>query len=109
MTKTPSIIPDEVPSDSVNATHIERVNNLLEWWYRFSAPAEVAESANFLFRERYRRGRVASLIILGTLCAIILLLPIIITYAPVQFNLPWVFASRQQVFSAACWLYLRIA
>jgi large-conductance mechanosensitive channel len=93
MTKTPSIIPDEVPSDSVNATHIERVNNLLEWWYRFSAPAEVAESANFLFRERYRRGRVASLIILGTLCAIILLLPIIITYAPVQFNLPWVFAS----------------
>ena len=94
MIKVPSIIPpEEVPSDNVKSSTAGRISNRLEWWYRFSAPAEVAESANFTIRDQYRRGRVASLIILGTLCAILLLLPIIIIYAPVPFNLPWVFAS----------------
>jgi hypothetical protein len=93
MIKTRSATPNGVPSDSSNITRKDRVNNRLEWWYRFSAPAEVAESANFITREQYRRGHVASLIILGTLCAIVLLLPIVIIYAPVPFNLPWVFAS----------------
>jgi large-conductance mechanosensitive channel len=93
MIKTRSTILNGVPSESSNSSRKDRVNNRLEWWYRFSAPAEVAESANFITREQYRRGRVASVIILGTLCAIILLLPIIIIYAPVPFNLPWVFAS----------------
>src|SRR5712691_11929497 len=94
MAKVPSALPpEEVTSNNFKSTTADRINNRLEWWYRFSAPAQVAESANFIVREQYRRGRVASLIILVTLCAIILLLPIIITYAPVPFNLPWVFAS----------------
>lgn len=82
-----------------------RANSRIGWWYRLSAPAGVVESANFTIREQYRRGRVASLIILGTLCAILLLLPIIILYAPVPFNLPGSLRARQPVFSAACWLY----
>src|ERR1700737_2691468 len=95
MAKVPSALPPEevTPNTVKKSSTADRINNSLEWWYRFSAPAQVAESANFIIREQYRRGRVASLIILGTLCAIILLLPIIILYAPVPFNLPWVFAS----------------
>jgi hypothetical protein len=90
----PSTTPQqEVPLHNDNGAPKARAKSRLDWWYRLSAPAEVAESANFTLREQYRRGRVASLIILGTLCAIILLLPIIILYAPVPFNLPWVFAS----------------
>ncbi len=94
MIKVPPVIPpEEIPSDTIKSTTESRINDRLEWWYRFSSPAEVAESANFIVREQYRRGRVASLIILGTLCAILFLLPIIIAFAPVPFNLPWVFAS----------------
>ena len=94
MLKAPLKIPSEdVSSDTINSTYKSWARSGLEWWYRLSAPAEVAESANFNAREQYRRGRVASLIILGTLCAIIVLLPVVIIYAPVPFNLPWVFAS----------------
>ncbi|HVB74413.1 MAG TPA: hypothetical protein VNE38_12740 [Ktedonobacteraceae bacterium] len=77
----------------INGTSKDKLNSRLDWWYRISAPNEVAESANFTIREQYRRARIASIIILGTLCAIILLLPIVILEAPVPFNLPWVFAS----------------
>jgi large-conductance mechanosensitive channel len=94
MIKVPPVIPpEEVLSDNIKRSTESRIKKRLEWWYRFSAPAEVVESANFVIREQYRRGRVASLIILGTLCAILFLLPIIIANAPVAFNLPWVFAS----------------
>jgi len=94
MLKPPSAMPEqEVHLEHGNRPQKGSGNARLRWWYRFSAPAEVAESANFNAREQYRRGRVASLIILGTLCAIIVLLPIVIIYAPVPFNLPWVFAS----------------
>lgn len=79
--------------NSGNASPERRVGTYLKWWYRLSAPPEVTESAHFILREQYRRGRVASLIILGTLCAILLLLPIIILYAPVPFDLSWVIAS----------------
>ncbi|HKV59240.1 MAG TPA: hypothetical protein VJO32_13200 [Ktedonobacteraceae bacterium] len=94
MADIPSITPQQkIPVNSTHNASESRTNSRMEWWYRVSAPAEVAESANFSTREQYRRGRVASLIILGTLCAIIVLLPIVIIYAPVPFNLPWVFAS----------------
>src|SRR5712692_8377948 len=66
---------------------------LLSWWYNLSAPPEVPESASFLIREQVRRGRVASLIILGTLCAAILLIPIISLFATVALNLTWVLLS----------------
>ena len=94
MIKDPSKISSEdVSSDTITSTYKSRASNNLEWWYHLSAPAEVAESAHFNAREQYRRGRVASLIILGTLCAIIILLPIVLIYAPVPFYLPWVIAS----------------
>jgi large-conductance mechanosensitive channel len=94
MIKAPSkISPEDGSPDTITSTSKSKVDSSLEWWYRLSAPAEIAESANFTVREQYRRGRVASLIILGTLCAIIFLLPILIIYAPVPFILPWVFAS----------------
>src|SRR5689334_22265741 len=60
--------------------------SLLHWWYSFSAPPEVSESTNFTAREQARRGRVASLIILGTLCVALLLVPIITLAFPVPFN-----------------------
>lgn len=94
MADIPSITSQQkIPVNSTTSASESEADGRMEWWYRLSAPAEVAESASFITREQYRRGRVASLIILGTLCAIILLLPIIIIYAPVPFNLPWVFAS----------------
>ena len=46
------------------------ITSLMKWWYRVSAPSDVAGSASFSARERVRRGRFASLlifcIILGT-------------------------------------------
>jgi hypothetical protein len=65
----------------------------LRWWYHLSTPPEVPENASFLTREQFRRGRVASLIILGTLCAAMLLVPIILFAAPSMFLLSWALAS----------------
>lgn len=78
---------------STAGTPQSKTSSYLARWYRFSAPGTIAESANFNTREQYRRGRIASLIILGTLCAAILLTPIIILAAPGAFNLPWVILS----------------
>ncbi|MGI9058971.1 MAG: hypothetical protein ACR2H5_10375 [Ktedonobacteraceae bacterium] len=55
---------------------------LLQWWYQFSSPTDAAEDASFFTREQVRRGRVASLVILGMLCAAILLVPIILLAVP---------------------------
>jgi len=67
--------------------------SLLQWWYRFSSPTDAPEIASFLTREQVRRGRVASLIILGTLCAAVLLVPIILLAVPGMLVLPWAFTS----------------
>lgn len=45
----------------------------LSWWYFLSAPAPVPSSASFLERERVRRGRIGSVILLGMLVGIVLL------------------------------------
>jgi SNF family Na+-dependent transporter len=66
---------------------------LLRWWYSVCAPPEVLESASFIAREQARRGRVASFIILGTLIAAMMLVPIIILAAPTMFFLPWAITS----------------
>ncbi|HEV7235229.1 MAG TPA: hypothetical protein VGN15_03545 [Ktedonobacteraceae bacterium] len=66
---------------------------LLQWWYQFSSPADAAADASFFTREQVRRGRVASLVILGILCAAILLVPIILLAVPGMLVLPWAFTS----------------
>lgn len=66
---------------------------LLQWWYQFSSPTDAAEDASFFTREQVRRGRVASLVILGMLCAAILLVPIILLAVPGMLVLPWAFTS----------------
>ena len=66
---------------------------LLSWWYSICAPPEVPESASFLIREQARRGRVASLIILGIFIAALMLVPIIILAAPTMFLLPQAITS----------------
>jgi hypothetical protein len=53
----------------------------------------VSESASFLTRERVRQGHVASLIILGTFAAAMLLIPVILLAAPTMFILPWTLTS----------------
>src|SRR5262249_35041627 len=52
-----------------------RSSPLATWWYRLSAPPEVAASARFTLRERVRRGRLASLILLALLVVVALSLP----------------------------------
>src|SRR5579859_7151640 len=66
---------------------------LLRWWYARCAPPEVPESASFIAREQVRRGRVASLIILGAFIAALMLVPIILLAAPTMFFLPWAITS----------------
>src|SRR5262249_40783109 len=48
---------------------------LAAWCYRLSAPPEVPASARFALRERVRRGRLASLILLALLVVVALSLP----------------------------------
>ncbi len=50
--------------------------NLLSWWHGLAAPPEPAATAPFAERERARRGRLASTILLGLLVLTIILLPI---------------------------------
>lgn len=66
---------------------------LLNWWYSVCAPSDVPESASFMVREQARRGRVASLIILGIVIAALMLVPFIIFAAPTMFLLPWAITS----------------
>lgn len=66
---------------------------LLQRWYSLSAPIDASDDASFLTREQVRRGRVASLIILGTLCAAVLLVPIILLAVPSMLVLPWAITS----------------
>ena len=66
---------------------------LLNWWYFLCAPPDVSASASFIVREQARRGRIASLIILGILIAAVMLVPIIIFAAPTLFLLPWAITS----------------
>ena len=42
---------------------------MLEWWYRFTAPPDVAPDAAFVAREQARRGRLASVLALGFVIA----------------------------------------
>jgi hypothetical protein len=76
-----------------NSQHDNAAISLLQWWYRFSAPTDEGDDASFLTREQVRRGHVASLIILGTLCAAILLVPIILLAVPGMLVLPWTLTS----------------
>src|SRR5262249_24563137 len=48
---------------------------LAAWCYRLSAPPEVPASARFALRERVRRGRLASVILLALLVVVALSLP----------------------------------
>ncbi len=41
-----------------------RTNRYLEWWYRLTAPPEAAVDASLAERERARRGRLSSIILL---------------------------------------------
>lgn len=52
-----------------------RSGGVLGWWYALSAPREPPASAVFTVRERFRRGRLASLIILGLLVIDLISLP----------------------------------
>lgn len=65
----------------------------LEWWYRLTGPGRVPDNATFLIREQARRGRVASLLILGMLCSSLSLVPIILLTDANAFSLPWAVAS----------------
>ncbi len=85
--------PDQSLQNSPGISPRSKVMLFLRWWYYLTAPPEVPESAKFTTREQVRRGRVASLMILGTLCSILFLSPIIVLAFPVPLNVPWVFAS----------------
>ncbi len=79
--------------DSSETSSRGSVVHLLSWWYSICAPSDVPESASFMVREQARRGRVASLIILGIVIAALMLVPIIILAAPTMFLLPWAITS----------------
>ena len=65
------------------------LQSFLQRWYAFSAPPEVPENANFEARERVRRGRVASLVILGTFLAAVVIVSTILLALPGVFLLQW--------------------
>ncbi len=69
-------------------TDISIVQPILTWWYRISAPAELPSHASFTEREIVRRGRVGSLMILGTIIAIIIMFILVIA-TPHLFLLIW--------------------
>jgi len=98
MSQLPAHLQDFTPSGgghraSQGAPSVPRVSPILGWWYRLSGPVEVPESASFYERERVRQGRIASLIILGLLCAGILLVPVILLAAPTFFVIPQVIST----------------
>lgn len=62
-----------------------RLHPFLRWWYYLSGPPDVSESDTLVERERVRRGRIASLIILGILGSAVLLVPVILLAAPAMF------------------------
>lgn len=66
---------------------------LLQTWYAFSGPAEPPANAQFHIREQVRRSRIASLLILGTLCTSVLLILVVLLAAPRIFVLSRVIAS----------------
>ncbi len=70
-----------------------QTGSLLQWWYRLSGPPDVPEIAAFYERELVRQARIASLIILGMLIAIVVLVPVILLAAPNFFVLPQVIAT----------------
>ena len=65
------------------------LQSFLQWWYAFSAPPEVPENAHFEARERVRRGRVASLLIIGTFLAAVVIVSTILLAIPGVFLLQW--------------------
>ncbi len=52
--------------------------DILEWWYRFTAPPRVSENASLAQRELVRRGRLSSTILLGMLLFLLAALPVAI-------------------------------
>lgn len=82
-----------IPQDRQRGPLQSKTPPLLQRWYALCAPPEVAESATFIVREQVRRGRIASLIILSTLVAAAMLVPIVLFAAPGMFLLPWVCTS----------------
>src|SRR5262245_55103364 len=48
------------------------VESPFSWWYYLSAPAPVGAGASFDEHERVRRGRIASLIMLGLLTVVVI-------------------------------------
>ena len=51
--------------------------SLVKWWYRISAPVDALTTASFSARERVRRGRFASLLILCVILGTLATLPLI--------------------------------
>lgn len=54
----------------------ERHSGRFSWWYRLTAPPEPAIGADFNARERHRRARLASVILLGYMVTTLIALPI---------------------------------
>lgn len=81
--------PENQRSQSKMSPVLSLLRSFLQCWYAFSAPPEVAENADFEARERVRRGRVASLVILGTFLAAIIIVSTILLALPGVFLLQW--------------------
>ena len=65
-----------LPGDGLPpATNARPRRSFIGWWYRLTAPTPVPATADFDARERVRRGRLASLILLALLVVIVLALP----------------------------------
>jgi hypothetical protein len=67
--------------------------NALSWWQSLTAPREVAADAPLADRERVRRGRLASILILGLLVIVLLTIPIGLTDPATRYGLLACFAA----------------
>lgn len=97
--KQRSALPAPAPTSNSQHSQTERafaltlLRSFLQWWYALSTLLEVPESANFAARERVRQGRVASLLIIGTFLAAVVVVSTILLAVPGVFLLQWTLIS----------------
>jgi signal transduction histidine kinase len=76
-----------VSTEDKTSSAPNRYGGLLGWWYRLTMPPEPPSTAPISLRERFRRSRIASVILLIYLIILVLALPLGLQNLPTLFSL----------------------
>ncbi len=98
MNTIPSVPTDNPPPSYLRDPNLDntRSKGLLATWYRYTAPAEPLATANFKERDLYRRGQLASTIMLALQFVLLIIIPI------------GLFGPNKQIFITAIFLTIII-